>query len=205
MIQNIIFDMGNVLLLYDTKIYVEQYLEDPEDRQLLLDELFNSVEWVRMDRGSITEEEVIDAVNQRLPPHLQGASKHFIENWHKESPRFDEIEALIAQLKAEGYGIYLLSNASKRFYTYKNQIPAIRYFDGLFISADWHLCKPDPACFRFFCKHFGITPESCFFVDDFNMNIEAAQHVGMQGFLFRRNVSALRQALQQAGVNIIVT
>ena len=57
MIKNIIFDMGGVLLHYDPSRFVDLLSVEAQDRTLLMREVFRSVEWVRMDRGSIGEEE----------------------------------------------------------------------------------------------------------------------------------------------------
>lgn len=202
MIQNIVFDMGNVLLYYKPEEYVAELLDDPEERTLMLNELFCSVEWMQLDRGCITEDEALVSVCGRLPERLHTAARSLLMGWHKDIPAFPEMEALIGELKSGGYGVYLLSNANRRFYLYKDKLPGMRWFDGVFISADWRLCKPDPAIYRAFCQHFALTPASCFFIDDMPMNIEAAIWSGMNGFVFRRDIDALRKALGEAGVEL---
>lgn len=54
MIQNIVFDMGGVLIDFDSKRYVSRAVSDPEDAELLRQELFLSEEWAHTDRGDIT-------------------------------------------------------------------------------------------------------------------------------------------------------
>ena len=67
MIRNIVFDMGNVLLRFDPKVFMERVgVEDPEDQKLIQKELFRSLEWVQMDRGTKTEAEVLEIVNGKL-------------------------------------------------------------------------------------------------------------------------------------------
>ena len=54
MIRNIVFDMGNVLIRFDPELFIDREgVTDPDDRKLILDELFNSVEWAQMDRGTL--------------------------------------------------------------------------------------------------------------------------------------------------------
>ena len=52
MIQNIVFDMGGVLINFDAQRYTARFVPDPADYELIRRELFRSVEWIRMDRGS---------------------------------------------------------------------------------------------------------------------------------------------------------
>ena len=53
MIKNMIFDMGNVLLRFEPELFMERAGVAPEDRPLVLREVFRSLEWVRMDRGAL--------------------------------------------------------------------------------------------------------------------------------------------------------
>lgn len=200
-IQNIVFDMGNVLILYDANRYVQQHIPDEQDQALVLDELFYSVEWLQLDRGCITEEQALAAVCARLPAHLHEKTAFLLQNWHQDIPAFPEMEGLIARLKHNGYHIYLLSNTSKKYHSFRRHIPALVHFEGEFISADWGLLKPDAAIFHAFCQHFSLVPAQCFFIDDAPANIESARRTGMHGFVYRRNQAKLIQALEAAGVN----
>ena len=55
MIKNIIFDMGNVLIHFDRAQFLDRLGVEDADRELLMREVFLSLEWVRMDRGSRNE------------------------------------------------------------------------------------------------------------------------------------------------------
>ena len=72
MIKNILFDMGNVLIHFDRKAFLDRLDISEEDKQLLLREVFLSVEWVQMDRGTLCEETAEPRMCQRLPEHLHG-------------------------------------------------------------------------------------------------------------------------------------
>ena len=56
--------------------------------------------------------------------------------------------------------------------------------------------------FRRLFSRFGLAPGECFFIDDYNVNIEAARWCGMQAFHYRNDISTLRAALRQAGVPV---
>lgn len=117
------------------------------------------------------------------------------------NPRIDGIEPLIRRLKENGYGIYLLSNTADTYYQYRHRLPAIEIFDGEFISADYHLLKPERSIYHKFTETFGLVPEENFFIDDRTENIEGAKDAGWSGFVFQKNIPELKNALAKAGVN----
>ena len=49
MIRNVLFDMGNVLIRFDPKQFLDRLQLPEEEKQLLMQEVFRSVEWVQMD------------------------------------------------------------------------------------------------------------------------------------------------------------
>ena len=57
MIKNVIFDMGNVLLRFDRDYFLDAVGVQGADRKLLLNNVYLSLEWAKMDRGSMTEAE----------------------------------------------------------------------------------------------------------------------------------------------------
>ena len=68
MIQNIVFDMGNVVIRFDPKYFTDREgILDPEDRKLVMNELFLSVEWAQMDAGTLTEETAEPLILPRFP------------------------------------------------------------------------------------------------------------------------------------------
>lgn len=194
-IKQLVFDMGNVLIRYNARYYLEKYVPDEGDRTLLMREVFQSVEWVRMDHGSITEEEAVAGSCRRLPARLHETAALLYRSWNQDIPPIPGMEPLIGRLKAAGYGIYLLSNTSVRYHGFRQNIPALRWFDGEFISADWRLLKPDPAIFRAFCQHFGLVPGQCLFVDDLPANVYGAQCAGMEGVVFYGDTEDLEKRL----------
>lgn len=200
MIRNIVFDMGGVLIRFDRPYFIRRLGVAPEDAPILLNEVFRSLEWAQMDRGSITEAEAVERVCRRLPERLRGAAEKLITLWERPILPVEGMYELAGELKGMGYGVYLLSNASARQHEYWPRVPASRFFDGKLISADVGLVKPQPEIYRVFCDTFGLKPEECFFIDDAPANIEGAYEVGMPGFVFNDDVGALRRALRSQGL-----
>ena len=68
MIRNIVFDMGNVIIVFDPEHFMDmERITDPEDRKIILRELFQSTEWAQMDLGVLTEESAAPIILERIP------------------------------------------------------------------------------------------------------------------------------------------
>ena len=202
MIRNILFDMGNVLIHFDRDAFLNRLQISDSEKQLLMREVFLSVEWVQMDRGTLWEETAEPLMCQRLPAHLHSAVHSLVSLWDEPMLPVAGMAELIEELKSKGYGIYLLSNASLRQHQYWPKIPGWQYFDGKLISADEKVMKPHPDYYRIALERFQLKPEECFFIDDAPANIEGALCCGISGVVFHKDVPLLRQQLRAAGVDV---
>ena len=202
MIKNILFDMGNVLIHFDRKAFLDRLNVSEADKQLLMREVFLSVEWVQMDRGTLREETAEPLMCKRLPEHLHCAVHELVSRWDEPMLPIAGMEELIGELKHKGYGIYLLSNASLRQHSYWPKIPGWQYFDGKLISADEKVMKPHPDYYRLALERFGLKAEESFFIDDVPANIEGALYCGISGTVFHGDVTLLRRQMQRAGISV---
>ena len=191
-VRNLMFDLVGVVMTFDTEGYYRDHGIDPADAGLLRREVFRSLEWAMQDRGSLSDADALAAICARLPARLHPAARDFIRRENRAILPVPGMAALLRALKAEGYGLYLLSNTSRAFHRFRAEVPGLQYFDGVLISADVGLVKPDPAIFRLACGRFGIDPSETAFVDDTPINAEAAAHVGMRAFVFNGDVDALK-------------
>jgi len=202
-IHNIIFDMGQVLIRWDPDDLIRRSGVPEEDRPLLREAVFSSVEWIRLDRGSISQEDALRAMCRELPERLHRVAGELVRGWWKYPLHpIPGMADLIAELKGLGYGIYLLSNASSQLHDYFRRIPGSEHFDGMIVSADWKLLKPQHEIFETLFREYDLEPASCFFIDDLNTNIEGAWEAGMPGAVFNGDIGKLRRALRDAGVPV---
>ena len=202
MIRNILFDMGNVLIYFDREVFMDRLGVSEEDKKLLMRKVFLSVEWVRMDRGSMVEADAVASCCTRLPERLHETAEKLIAMWDRPILPIPGMYELIEELKGKDYGIYLLSNASLRQHEYWPRIEASRFFDGTLISADEGVIKPQPEIYRLILERFNLKAEECFFIDDVPANIEGALCCGIPGAVFYNDVAYLRRNLREAGVDV---
>ena len=180
MVKNIIFDMGQVLIRWDPNEFLADTGLPQEDRNLLMLEVFRNVEWIMLDRGTITEEAATESICKRLPGRLHSHCADLVQSWWKiHIIPMEGMAELVRELKGKGYGVYLLSNANLRLRTYFPRIPGWECFDGLFVSAEHRLLKPQHEIYEKFLDTFCLNAEECFFIDDSPANIEGANRTGI--------------------------
>lgn len=201
-IRSIVFDMGNVLISYCPEAFIQRLGVTAEDEALLLREVFKDIEWVQLDRGTISEERAVHQICGRLPERLHEAATELVCGRWKRPVPVEGMKDLIAELKGLGYGIYLLSNANSQQPRYFPRIPGSEYFDGAIISAQWRLLKPQREIYEKLFEIYHLKPEECFFIDDSPANVDGALCAGMAAVVFDGDVARLRRDLVKAGVPV---
>lgn len=201
MIKNIIFDMGNVLIKFDKKCFLEAVNVSPEDNALLEREVYVSVEWAMMDRGTLTEKEAAERMCARLPERLHEKVHQLVDEWDRPILPMSGMAELAGELKAKGYRLFLLSNASYRQHEYWPEIPGSEYFEDTLISADVKLVKPQPEIYLMALHKFNAKPQESVFIDDATNNVEGAVYCGMEGIVFHGDTDELKKKLNAIGVD----
>jgi putative hydrolase of the HAD superfamily len=83
------------------------------------------------------------------------------------------------------YKIGLISNAWNDLREYITGQGFADAFDTMVISAEVGVVKPDPKIFQIALDQLQVRAKEAMFVDDFKVNIEGCESVGMQGLLFQ--------------------
>ncbi|MBR2750059.1 MAG: HAD-IA family hydrolase [Clostridiales bacterium] len=185
MIKNIVLDMGNVLLDFNPEFVLSQFCSSEEEKEVIRQELFHGPEWKMGDRGLIKDKDRFDLVKGRVPEKYHQALRNCADHWDicmKELPGAREF---CEKVKALGFGVYILSNASDLFYSYFPRFMPLDFFTGVFVSADHLMLKPEVEIFETFLKEYGLKSEECLFVDDRQDNVGGARQAGMQAVCFK--------------------
>lgn len=182
-INTFIFDMGNVLIDYNPFRIMEQIVGDWEAIPEIMAATVFSPLWIELDKGAVSQDEAVKIMIRQAPQH-QEKIQAVMDRWDETLLPVSGMLELVAQLKAQGYGLHLLSNASLRFYQYQDRFPVMKLMDSIHISASIRLIKPDPKIYQSVLDAQGLHPEACLFVDDLSDNIQGAQACGIQGYQF---------------------
>ncbi len=194
-IKNIIFDMGNVLLDYDPEVCLDYFLEKEADRAIIRRELFEGPEWEQGDLGRLTDLERFYKVRERVPERLHGALKSCAVDWTMCMRPVQGMKEFCDRQKEEGRRLYVLSNASSSFYDYFPRFADFSYFDGIVVSCDIHMIKPDERIYKYLLEKYQLLPKECFFLDDREENVEAARRTGMRAAVFDGDIEAVKRCI----------
>lgn len=188
MIKNIIFDFGNVIVKFDPDIIMSPYIKEKEIRDKLSPIVFDRKYWDRLDDGSMTESEVYESIEEKVPDKYKQAVKMVLNNWYYHLPFIDCSVDFLNKAKEKGYNIFLLSNISKKFSDSYNKITTLdellSKFDGLVFSGREGIVKPDTKIFEILLNRYCLNPEETVFIDDSARNLAGAEKLGIKTYKF---------------------
>lgn len=159
MLTTILCDMGNVLLRYEPETFLDRYqVHDPQDRDLLRQEIFDSPLWPKMDWGELDEAGLESQVLPRLPERLHAVAHNLIFHWDEPVLPIPGMAPFLQDCKDAGLRLYLLSNASLRQPAYWPRVPGSSLFDGGIVSAFYRCVKPSPEIYHLALEKFRLSP-----------------------------------------------
>lgn len=196
-IEVIVFDLFGVLISFDDDLVVERlarHCDDPAGA-------FRRLHKLTADHDVITGRSTLPQVHQRvveaegLSLPYAGFEAAWLEPYSEAIPGMaDLVETL-----ARHYRLVLLSNVDRDYWrVVRNLHPELDCFESLLVSCDLGMAKPDPEIYRHVSQVTGVDPACCLFVDDTEVNVEAARQLGFHGHTFR-TVLEFREVLRQAG------
>lgn len=193
MIQNIVFDIGNVLVDFCWREHIAGCGFSGELAERLGKAMMLSPVWNEIDRGVWTDEEMIQGFVKNDPAIEKEIRQVFSDLSTIVKERSGSKE-WVHSLKEEGYQVYYLSNFSDRVKREAaEQLTFLTEMDGGIMSYTVRLIKPDEGIYQALFEKYGLEPEKSVFLDDSKANIETAKRLGMYGIL----VTSQEQAKQE--------
>jgi 2-haloacid dehalogenase len=199
-----VFDLGGVLIDWDPRYLYRKLLAD----EAAVEEFLATVctpEWnAEQDRGRPFAEGVAELV-ERHPVHAAAITAYH-ERWPEMlGGAVDDTVEVLAELRAAGVPVYALTNwSAETFGVARERFEFLEWFDGVLVSGEERMIKPDPAIFRLLLDRFGLDPEATFYVDDSEQNVAAADRLGFDAVRFttpaqlRRDLVARRLLARSA-------
>lgn len=142
----------------------------------------------RFDLGELSEDDLIDHF---LAYEWLDSSKESVKDEIDSYLSFDkDIIRTIEKLQGSGFTTALLSNGNESFFerTIYRDYPGFKdLFDEIVISSSVKMVKPNADIYLHTLKSTGSRPEEALFVDDRQVNVDAATNLGMDGHVYRDN------------------
>jgi putative hydrolase of the HAD superfamily len=145
-----------------------------------------------LERGEITETEF----RARIEPHLEDGfdlarlRALYFERLEPNGPMIE----FVRDLRGRGVRAALLTNNVREWEPlWRSKLPEVdELFELVVDSAFVGLRKPDPAIFELTLERLGgVAPRRCVFVDDLDVNCEAARGLGMAAVRFESAEQAI--------------
>ena len=177
--KNIVFDLGGVVFARDPRKFEPEFIKFFS--YILLPQMPRF--WEEYDRGVVSYEQVVTDLADYNNCDRELADK----NLRRSILTQEEIvatKALVVDLKAAGYKLYVLSNMSLEFIEFLRKTEVYKYFDGEVVSCEEHVVKPDAEIYRRLVERYGLDVSETLFIDDRKENVEAARNEGWEGFNF---------------------
>jgi epoxide hydrolase-like predicted phosphatase len=191
-IRAVFFDLGGVILRTEYQA-PRQHLAEKLGMEYddLVKVVFDSESGYKASIGAITPDEHWAAVIKRLK---RPASE--LEAIRHEFFAGDIIDRTLLEFLRSLRGTYktgLISNAWGDLRDYIVREKFDDAFDHMIISAEVGAVKPEAKIYQIALEQAGIQANEAVFVDDFAVNIEGCEKVGMQGIYFEDSESTLQQ------------
>ena len=122
---------------------------------------------------------------------LRDTARRFREDSTKYIQLYDGVIELLDGLRDSEKKIYLLSNAQESFTIPEmDKLGILDYFDGIMISSEEGVCKPQKQFFEKLIKKYHLDPKECLMVgNDKNSDMQGAKSVGMDGLYIHQEIS----------------
>ena len=183
--KNLVFDMGNVLIEWNSEKILQAITDDRKLHNLLRKEVFETGLWVQTDEGVKTREEMIEIVTTKIGEEYRNELTQLSRYWYKYVDVYTEVQDRIIELSKNGYNIYILSNTAYTFYDLVKEgyLPAASIAKGIVLSCEEKVLKPNEKIYNILLERYNLDPHDTMFFDDLSENIWGAARCGINGFV----------------------
>jgi putative hydrolase of the HAD superfamily len=151
----------------------------------------------RLETGDLSEDEFGERFGELLGIERRGG---LVERmFGRVQPEEAMVEA-VRRARVQGVRTGLISNSMGAGRYDRSTFPEL--FDGVVISGDEGMHKPQPEIFRLGAARVELPPEECVFVDDLRENCEGAEAVGMTAVLHRGAGSTVPRLEELLGISL---
>lgn len=180
-----LWDLGNVVIRWDPEVVLEMFNLNAQQTDYLRTGLLGHQDWLDLDRGITTEDVVAQRITGESDLTLSQAQKCFDVVRDSMIDLQASVDMLHA-MKTAGISMYVLSNMPVKNAEYLRTRDYFKLFDGVVISGEEKLLKPEPEIFQLVLERFNLNANDVYFIDDSLANIEVAQSLGIRAQHFHR-------------------
>lgn len=193
----VVFDLGNVLIRWDRRLLFGQLIDDEEELDWFLDEVFTLEANQELDRGTPLPDVVANVIASH--PSYRETLTALLTRWPETlGGAIEGSQRVLEELFERNVRCIALSNwGADTFAMIEDEYQSIfRCFEAMVISGREGLVKPGAAIFELMCDRHQFSPEQAVFIDDSPANIATSLALGFDGLLFT-SPAVLREQLRE--------
>lgn len=184
-IENIVFDVGKVLVGYDWETYLKGFGFSEEKYEKIAKAVFKSKVWDERDRGLYEEDEYLRQFCAAVPEYEKDIREVMRRSPETIQP-YDYADTWVKYLKNQGYHLYILSNYSQFMLEHtKEKLSFLKYMDGIVFSCQVKELKPEPGIYQKLLEQYHLDPKKTVFLDDREENCKGAEDLGIHAICFK--------------------
>lgn len=196
----VIFDLGGVLIDWNPRYLYRKIFANEEEINWFLENVCTS-EWNEKQDAGRPFEEATQELLTRFPNHAE-AIHAWYGRWQETmgGPIQQTVDILRSIRDQKQHRLYALTNWSAETFPWaKANFDFLAWFEGIVVSGEEKLLKPQPEFYRILLERYRIQPGSAVFIDDNLKNVEGARAVGIDAIHFR-SAAELRTELMRRGI-----
>ncbi len=183
-IELLIFDAGHVLIDFDWKLVKSGFADRAKRPYQDLAAVMGHMSSLGYEHGRISTLEFLNELNQQLQSDL--TLEEFKAIWILSLEENQAMATILDSLKKQVAKMYLLSNTNEIHWNeIHSRFNIARHFDELVLSHTLGKAKPEPEIYEHVLELSGVPASNCLFVDDLEVNVRAAEQLGINCILFR--------------------
>ena len=197
--KDIVFDLGGGFVDWNPRYLYKKVFSTEKEMEWFLTNVCTPQWNTQQDAGRPFEDGI--ALLEEKFPEYAFAIRFYWTRWDEMmGGAVPGTADVLRELKQKGYRIYALSNWShETFPLAQKRFDVLKEFDGIMLSGDEKLVKPDPVFFSRLLQKYDLHAPNCIFIDDNAANISKAADLGFETILFT-DADALKQTLISRGV-----
>jgi putative hydrolase of the HAD superfamily len=201
-VQTVISDFGGVL----TSPLLGSFVAFQDETDISMENLGSAMQRISerdgshplfdLEKGLISEADFLNRVADELEPeighrpNMHSFTEIYFNALEPNAPMVD----LMRELQGRGLRMALLTNNVREWESrWRTMVPIDEIFELVVDSAFVGCRKPEPRIYEILLERLGVEAQGCLFVDDVEVNCDAARELGMTAVHFRENEQAIAE------------
>jgi len=179
-IRSVLFDLGGVLVDWNPRyLYRQMFLDEGVMEHFLATVCTQA--WNEEQDAGRPFLEGVEMLTARYPQHAAAIRAYDLRWGEMLKGAIEESVAILAELRAHGVPLFALTNwSAEKFPLARTRFVFLEWFDGIIVSGEERLKKPDPRIYQLVVERFRLAPAETLYVDDAEKNVRAADLLGFR-------------------------